>query len=128
MTLPIPSAGPHPEDDWIEDQADPASIYASLDEAAKKTLQNQALSEASTKTATDATVAPGATTVTTRVEGSGTGLAGARGPVAEFTVLVPFEAETPQGRFAGQALWQVTMVHDGGAWTAESLTLRGVLP
>ncbi|MDR3360390.1 MAG: hypothetical protein LBO20_07055 [Bifidobacteriaceae bacterium] len=126
-TALIPEADPHPEEDWIDGQADPGSVYASLDAAAKKALQDQALSAAFAKTAADTTLAPGASAVNTRREGSGVQLTGARGPSAEFTALVPFEADTAQGQVTGQVLWQVVMVHDGDAWGVEGLTLRGVL-
>jgi hypothetical protein len=72
-------------------------------------------------------VAPGATSLETQTKNSGVQLAGARGPLAEFTALVPFTAETTAGSVKGQALWQVTLVETSGVWAMEAISLRSVL-
>lgn len=137
----IPDPAPYPEDDWIERQADPASTYGLLDEAGRKAVKAQALNTAFAATSggdlsalfqpgSTLPISPvvGATSVATRSDGSGVQLAGARGAMAEFTVLVPFDAKTAAGDLSGQALWQITMSGQGDAWLAETAVSKGVLP
>jgi hypothetical protein len=137
----IPDPAPYPEDDWIERQADPASTYALLDDAGRRAVKAQALNTAFAATSggdlsalfqpgSTPPISPvaGATSVATRAEGSGVQLAGARGAMAEFTVLVPFEAKTAAGDLSGQALWQITMTGQGDVWLAETAVAKGVLP
>lgn len=137
----IPDPAPYPEDDWTERLADPASTYGLLDETGRKAVKAQALNTAFAATSggdlsalfqpgSTPPISPvfGATSVATRVEGSGAQLAGARGAMAEFTVLVPFDAKTAAGDFSGQALWQITMTGQGDAWLVEAAISKGVLP